>query len=406
MLKTGPNILPPTTNEKIRDAGKFCIILLVLWPWVHMAANELPLKVILLFSPIVLIALAAIVYTFGKPSLQSKDGKTSLQIFVFFGGILVWWCFEKYIFDYEIPTDVAMILVVLIIATGVFPYLAVNSLKYSRIIKDTPTSRIRSAAQGYVELVGRGEFIKGNTLTAPLTGQPCIWYQYTIEKKQSYKNSKGKTETKWVTIEGNISNELFLLIDETGWVTIDPEEASVTVKVSDEWYGSSPKWDRTRPVPKPFLGFIRIAGLYRFREQRLLPGDPLYAIGLFTTVGNASEMQNIEADVSDIISKWKQESDELLKQYDANQNGMMDIQEWKKVRESAILNVLNKYNDNKVKATIHLLEKTCDSNRPFLLSALPQNVLVRKLGTQSFFLFAGFVTSLTILVLFVKDKFM
>lgn len=48
-------------------------------------------------------------------------------------------------------------------------YLGFRQLHRARLIEDTPTSRIRSAAQGYAELEGRAVAL-GDPLYAPLSG--------------------------------------------------------------------------------------------------------------------------------------------------------------------------------------------------------------------------------------------
>ncbi len=70
-------------------------------------------------------------------------------------------------------------------------YFAFRFLRRARIIRDTPTSKIRSAAQGYLELEGRGELMEGEPIVAPLTGQTCTWYRYKVEKREvRYSNGK------------------------------------------------------------------------------------------------------------------------------------------------------------------------------------------------------------------------
>ena len=53
---------------------------------------------------------------------------------------------------------------------------ALRWLKIARLIEDTPTSRIRSAAQGYVELAGNGLPLPATKNPAPLTQRPCTWW--------------------------------------------------------------------------------------------------------------------------------------------------------------------------------------------------------------------------------------
>jgi len=56
------------------------------------------------------------------------------------------------------------------------------NLKRYRTVADTPTSRIASAPQGYIELVGRGSQPPGDNLISPVNGLPCLWYRYRIER--------------------------------------------------------------------------------------------------------------------------------------------------------------------------------------------------------------------------------
>jgi hypothetical protein len=51
-----------------------------------------------------------------------------------------------------------------------------------RVMEDMPTARIRSAAQGYVELIGRA-LPPDAPLFSPITRTPCCWYRYKIEKR-------------------------------------------------------------------------------------------------------------------------------------------------------------------------------------------------------------------------------
>ncbi len=120
-----------------------------------------------------------------------------------------------------------------------------------RIMEDTPTSKIRSAAQGYVELSGRGDLMEGPKIIAPLTSKYCTWYSYKVEERRhSGKNSR------WATVQKGRSEELFLIIDETGQCVIDPEGASVTTIEKDVWYGSSSQPTRG---PKATGGYFPLA---------------------------------------------------------------------------------------------------------------------------------------------------
>ena len=80
------------------------------------------------------------------------------------------------------------------------------TLHRKRIIEDTPTSKIRSAAQGYIELIGHGQLMEGQPIIAPLTGTICTWYKYSVdEHRQSGKNSKWVTIRTYVYLDGTVT---------------------------------------------------------------------------------------------------------------------------------------------------------------------------------------------------------
>lgn len=240
-----------------------------------------------------------------------------------------------------------------------------------RTVENTPTSKIRSAAQGYVELEGLGKLMDGDEIIAPLTGRMCTWYSYQIEERRR----SGKND-KWVTIEKATSDDLFLLVDNTGQCVVDPEGASVTPAEKNTWYGHG---KRPASGPKVRGGFFNLGGgRYRYTEKRMHPGDPLYGIGLFNTVGGAGGDFNIDADLRDLLREWKQDSEKLLARFDKNKDGEIDMQEWQEVREHALGEVMANHSERKTAPPVNMFTKTTDRRRPFILSAIPQAALIRR----------------------------
>jgi len=67
-------------------------------------------------------------------------------------------------------------------ATPACFWLLFHYLKRARLIEDTSTSKIRSAAQGHFEIMEKVSHDKNQTLTAPLSGTICVWYTYKIQR--------------------------------------------------------------------------------------------------------------------------------------------------------------------------------------------------------------------------------
>jgi len=88
-----------------------------------------------------------------------------------------------------------------------------------RYVADTPTSRVASAAQGYVELLRRSAQLLNAALITIFRGLPCVWYRYQVETKDS--------DNKWSLKDHGESDDPFLLIDATGQCVVDPEHTEV-----------------------------------------------------------------------------------------------------------------------------------------------------------------------------------
>ncbi len=71
----------------------------------------------------------------------------------------------------------------LIAILSLLAWLAV--LRRLRAFTDTPTSLVASAAQGYVELQGRGRPLDGLPVCSPINGLPCLWYRFKVERRSS-----------------------------------------------------------------------------------------------------------------------------------------------------------------------------------------------------------------------------
>lgn len=276
---------------------------------------------------------------------------------------------------------------ILLIAAVVAFFCGFRFLMRKRLFEDIPTSKIRSAAQGYLELDGIGQLMEGPEIIAPLTGSRCTWYSYRVdEHRGSGKNAR------WVNIEKATSEGLFLLVDDTGKCVIDPEDATVIPAKIDKWYGST---------ARPQSGIRRgrfSGGRYRYTEMRMHPGDELYAIGLYKTVGGASAELNVNADVVNLLKEWKADSESMLNRFDHNRDGQIDVQEWEKVRNEALQHVLAQHKEFHTVPAVNMLGKTHDLRRPFILSAVPQKTLIKRYsfysgGLISLFFVTGAIAS-------------
>jgi hypothetical protein len=215
-------------------------------------------------------------------------------------------------------------------------------------IGGTPTSRIASAAQGYVELVGRARAHPGGPLLSRFALLPCIWYQYSVEQRQG--------DGKWHKIESGRSDDSFLLDDGSGVCLVDPENAEVLPR-------------RTEVSTK--------GSDYRYTEALILPNERVYAIGEFSTIGGEVADLDLERDVGELLAAWKKNKPALLAKYDLDKDGQISEQEWMLARAQARREVRKTHNEIRTQPGTHMLHQPPDG-RLFLISNMDPDKLQRR----------------------------
>ena len=245
---------------------------------------------------------------------------------------------------------------------------AVNHYRRARFMLDTPTSKIRSAAQGYVELNGQLKAVEGVALQAPLTGTPCLWWRYRIEEYQ-----RGKDRAQWRVVDSGVSSEPFQLDDGTGRCLIDPRGAHISTQLRKSWQGNQrhPRASVAGGLMSQMLG---VGSRYRYVEERLQEGQALYAIGQFRTVEALADAEQLN---KALIKHWKADFAGLLERFDHDGNGELDAQEWERVRQAARVQVERQLAAQAGAPAVNRLAKPSE-NLPFVLSDVSEQQQVRR----------------------------
>jgi hypothetical protein len=265
-------------------------------------------------------------------------------------------------------TEYLSLMAVLLLACGFLLYYSYIAFKRFRFIDGIATSKIRSAAQGQVELKGLGEWMPNDLILSPFSNSRCIWYHCTMERKQR----TGKRVT-WTNISDQRSHHLFHLVDDTGSCIIDPENAQVIAETDTTWYGNN-SGDRQNPSPrKKWLGPLSFAS-HRFRERLIRPATQLYALGWFRSLHSDPSVEWIQKRVDDLVKQWKLQPGKYLTDYDFDNNGKIQQDEWKAIRAMARKQVLASINsENRAQ---HLMSRPQDRNHPYILSAIEEEKLI------------------------------
>lgn len=221
------------------------------------------------------------------------------------------------------------------------------SLRRARAIGDTPTSRIGSAAQGYVELVGRGRHHADFPVLSKLTHLPCLWYRYVVEQRTG--------NNKWQRVASGRSTESFLFEDGSGECLVDPEHAEVVLRRKEVWH----------------------QGDYRYTEWLILTQETVYALGEFSTIGGENLELDPKRDVSALLADWKRDHPGLLSRFDLDRDGQISEKEWMLARSQARREVKKTHNELRTQPGTHLLHQPRDG-RLFLISNIDPAQLSRR----------------------------
>jgi len=221
-----------------------------------------------------------------------------------------------------------------------------SALKRLRAIRGTPTSKVASAAQGYVELIGRGRPYGEMPLISKLSRLPCLWYRYRIDEKNS--------ENEWRTIDSGETSEPFLLDDGSSTCVVDPFGAEIQTKHKDTWREAQ----------------------FRYTEWKLIDSENIYAIGELRTRSMGAEFDT-RTELNALLAEWKLDKPALHARFDLDNNGELDMKEWMLARQAAKREVDKKKRVAQAQSDIHLLGLPRDG-KLFLISNLSPEKLSRR----------------------------
>jgi len=146
---------------------------------------------------------------------------------------------------------------------------AISEYRIYQLVRDTPTTAVRSTAAGIVEVAGSVELLD-DRLTAPSTGSDCAVYQYRIGGRD--------WGGAWSTMDSGTVSTPFLLDDDTGRILVEPSGAALDLEYSREF--TVEEKDALPVQPEVDDDETSEYGSYRYREAAVTPGTELYIFGM------------------------------------------------------------------------------------------------------------------------------
>jgi hypothetical protein len=230
---------------------------------------------------------------------------------------------------------------------GIFGFFwGFTRLRRKRMVENIPTSTVRGLALGLTELVGKAEGLaKGPLYVTPLSGLPCAYYRYLIERfvrrgRNSY----------WETVmEGDSTAHPFWLSDDTGRIMVFPKGAEMMIDARFNYY------ERIGvELPPEIVAFTEryhlrrrgLLGAYtlRFREWYILDDEQVYVLG------TAKKTQNVMPGHKEQLMKRIRElkaDPQKMAAVDLDQDGEISSEEW----DRAVAQIENELLEKSLEAT-------------------------------------------------------
>jgi hypothetical protein len=156
-------------------------------------------------------------------------------------------------------------------------YRGFRLLQRKRLILNTPSSKIRSASMGLVEISGlaAGPY----TMLAPITGAPCFYFRTTAWQWQQ----RGKNK-EWVKVADESLHVPFFLDDNTGRVLVDPQGAQMDIHRDFHDEFTTSLFSSSLELPSTVSNFLANHGVstdnkIKIDEYCIKPKNALFIVG-------------------------------------------------------------------------------------------------------------------------------
>ncbi len=247
--------------------------------------------------------------------------------------------------------------------------------KIKNLIVDTPTSKIRSVAAGFVEVSGR--VFSKQPVVSPISGSPCVFFRYEKQVLRTRTSLNGRRRTRWETVEaGEGFSDGCVISDGTGEIGVNLKNATFVLTT---------KYETTQKYTDLKYGLYGNAGV-RYIEEYLMNNQSVYALGTAKPVSKS-------VSYGKFLSELKRDKD-AMDEFDLNGDGIVDPVEWE-IAQKRLKDKFLEYKQIKGQA-IDLVIDIDKSNRVFLISNEKEESILSRLKFALPFYFAG---SLIFLVL-------
>lgn len=274
--------------------------------------------------------------------------------------------------------------------TALMAWLTYTRYRAYRVVRDTPTSSIRSAPQGYVELTGTFESLADDKPRhAPFSGKPCVWYRVEIEEHRQ----KGEDDSEWVTIFEESDPRPCVLRDDTGRCLVLVEQADMRVAVPSETYQEEGIFNDP-PEPMKHVDTGLFENSLRFSEECIEPATRGYVVGRFVTSHSEDAADEPGGNVDDVVAKLEGWRDDYMAEVggrpdenDPNPVGLTEA-DADRLPDAAVAWARRRGDTGDIDSVV---TATGDSRQPLIVGCGGEKTVARRLFWTAFGCLAGFL---------------
>lgn len=137
-------------------------------------------------------------------------------------------------------------------------YKGFDTWQLSRLVQDTPTSKVRSMSVGRVELQGSARKHEA-AVTPPLVDEECVYAEWEAEKRE-YRPDDDGPDYEWVTIARGTHALAFDLEDDTGSVLVRADRDDPNFDINEEAHQLDRTFHSGEAAPDDLRRFVRGEG--------------------------------------------------------------------------------------------------------------------------------------------------
>ncbi|MGP0567058.1 MULTISPECIES: hypothetical protein [unclassified Nitrospina] len=243
----------------------------------------------------------------------------------------------------EVRVDLELVMyTVMGFFAGIYFFLkGFRDLKTKRTVEDIPTSRIATGAVGTdVEISGKIVCDDDRLLTAPMSGDACVFYALEIEKLVRSRNS-----SRWVTIDTLHSDEGFYVEDGSGANALVFAEGAQIIQKGKGFVQHLDRYlrDEVRQRFKQAVAENKkelkkfdtddadnTSGKYRVTEKKFMAGETVYILGYADSGLKLAAQRKLDFKTFLKAKKLVQKHPKLKQRFDRDKDGVLnpDELEW------------------------------------------------------------------------------